>query len=179
MFDQLMQQVSGANVQIPVGYVLMGVAGLYSVYWAAKKALVLGKLLAVGILAKFSIAMLGSSALFLTGLAGVGNSVGNFTSGPSVDSKEPVAVAYIDKDTIKKIVTNAKQDSDGNRAREMAFQYAVEQDKKTGEKVVYVSAKEDTQEKPANSPLSPWTVFTTSLGMIMVGITWGLRRWHE
>lgn len=181
MLDSVMQNVGGMNVQVPVGYVLMAVAGLAATWWTISKAFMLAKMLVIGVLARFSIAMLGSGALFLGGIAGLGNSTGNLLDGATQPKQE--SVSFIDKETANSIAKSSNQPIE---ARKMAFDYAKDQDRKLNNQVVkaettYVSTQTEapkSYDKVENKSFS-WTVFSTSIGMMLVGVVWMLRRWDE
>ena len=182
MLESLMTNVGDLNVQIPVGYVLTAAAVAFGVYWTIKKMFMLAKLVVVGILARFSLAMLGSGGLFLAGLAGVGNSAGTMLENSENLPREN-QVSFIDKQAVRNVITRADQNPSGNEARKMAFEYAKEQDKRFGNQPVYIST-EDTKvnkEVKGESKSTPtsYMMLTTSLGMILIGIVWMLRRWNE
>lgn len=171
MFESLVPNIGDLNVQVPVSHVITVVAMIVGTWWAVSKAYALAKLLIVGVIARFSLAMIGSGALFLAGLAGIGNSTGSF-----LNSNDKVAPAYVEKSTIDSVLTSNGQT---DTAKKMAFDYAKERDSRVAA-TQYISTKSEEVITPKEpNTTGSWTMLTTSIGMILVGLVWMIRRWDE
>jgi len=169
MFESLIPQMSDLNVQVPVSYIVTAVAVLFGTYWTVSKLFTMAKLMVAFVFTRFSLAMLGSGALFLTGLAGLGNSTSNIVKDSNSEPKD----GYVYSSAVMRILTNPQQDIE---TKKLAFEYAKMQDSKMSTQ--YISTDNNVPTKNV-SKTGYWTMFTTSMGMVLMSIVWMCRRWHE
>jgi len=167
--NDLLQQLNGFNfnVQVPVGYVLVGLAVLWGAWTLTRKAIGL----VVALVAKVSFAMLGAAALFVGGLAGGGHALGTLASGPPSDKEYRLTsvqlLAIADKGNVQPVLDYAKDRDQKWAQAQPAFVSGGT-----------LAEREESTAGPANGRDYSWPValLIGSVGWVVVGMMWFFRR---
>lgn len=167
--DQLLNGMN-LNFQVPVGYVLLAISVLWGGYMVIRKTIAI----ALALVAKVSFGMLCSSILMLAGLTGGGWSVGSLVSGKTEERK---AEHVLSNQDIKTLATCSTTNAN---ALEKLLEYTKERDKLLArDRTQYVAAGgvQDKHTEPEyNDYTIPFTTLFGSLGLILCGVVWFIRK---
>ena len=168
MFDTMLQGLDGLNfnVQIPAGYVVMGLLALATTWYVVKKAIAL----AFAVVAKVTFGSVCCGALMLGGLGGTGLSIGEMQSGEQ--QKASKSASFL---TNQELIALAKSEHVKPERLATILEYAKARDKVTGIGETYVLSLPDEPVMESKDYKMPGAGLGISVAMILTSIVWFAR----